>query len=293
MGSRFIGIDGGGTGCRARVLNAEGVLLAEVSGGSGNIHSGGARAIAMLAETCERAAGRGAVHIGAGLAGVVSAASGEAAAAALAAALTASGRLTPLTVTVDNDAYTACLGAHGGADGGIVLTGTGSAALARVAGHRHELGGWGFALGDDGSGALMGRAAARHALRAADGLEPGATLAAAVLDVLGRDRDGPTQWSATARPRDYAQFAPAVLAAADAGDAAALVIVAEAVAGVAALVSRLLELGAPAVCVMGGLAPALTPKLPQALRQLIRPPLADAMDGALLMARQAAAASGP
>ena len=47
---------------------------------------------------------------------------------------------------------TACIGAHAGADGGLVIAGTGSAAIARVRGKETIIGGRGFALGDDGVG---------------------------------------------------------------------------------------------------------------------------------------------
>ncbi len=60
------------------------------------------------------------------------------------------------SVTADNDAYAACIGAFSGGDGGIVIAGTGSIGMALVAGERHMVGGWGFQLGDHGSGRLGG-----------------------------------------------------------------------------------------------------------------------------------------
>ena len=76
-------------------------------------------------------------------------------------------------VRAANDATTACIGAHAGADGGLVIAGTGSAAIARVQGKETIIGGRGFALGDDGSGSHIGLDALRSTMRAFDGLQPG------------------------------------------------------------------------------------------------------------------------
>ena len=43
-------------------------------------------------------------------------------------------------VCAANDATTACIGAHAGADGGLVIAGTGSAAIARVQGQETIIG---------------------------------------------------------------------------------------------------------------------------------------------------------
>ena len=47
-------------------------------------------------------------------------------------------------VCAANDATTACIGAHAGADGGLVIAGTGSAAIARVQGQETIIGGRGL-----------------------------------------------------------------------------------------------------------------------------------------------------
>ena len=62
----------------------------------------------------------------------------------------------------------ACLGAHGGRDGGIVIAGTGSVGLAMVNGREFRIGGYGFPISDEGSGAEIGLHAIRLALRAHD-----------------------------------------------------------------------------------------------------------------------------
>ena len=60
-------------------------------------------------------------------------------------------------VKVYDDIDIAHAGALGGEDGGVIIVGTGSAALAIVGGERFQSGGWGFPIGDQMSGAILGR----------------------------------------------------------------------------------------------------------------------------------------
>ena len=109
-----------------------------------------------------------------------------------------------------NDATTACIGAHAGADGGLVIAGTGSAAIARVAGAETIVGGRGFALGDGGSGAHIGLDALRAATLAFDGLGPRTELTDEILSEFDGDVVRMVRWARSARPGDYGAFAPRV-----------------------------------------------------------------------------------
>ena len=117
---------------------------------------------------------------------------------------------------------TACLGAHAGADGGLIIAGTGSAGIALVDGQTTIVGGRGFLLGDDGAAARIGADAARAALRAFDQLEPMSGLSREILDHFGGDPLAMTRWALTAKPRDYGAFAPLALNAAERGEDGAL-----------------------------------------------------------------------
>ena len=125
-------------------------------------------------------------------------------------------------VRAANDAVTACLGAHAGADGGLIIAGTGSAGIALVDGQTTIVGGRGFLLGDDGSAARIGADAARAALRAFDRLEPMSGLSREILGHFGGDPLAMTRWALTAKPRDYGAFAPLALNAAERGEDGAL-----------------------------------------------------------------------
>lgn len=188
------------------------------------------------------------------------------------------------SVRAANDAVTACLGAHAGADGGIVIAGTGSAAMARVGGRESVIGGRGFLLGDDGSAARIGADAVRAAVRAFDGLGPSTPLTRSVMQRFADDANVAVQWALTAKPGDYGAFAPLALAAADEGDAVGRPIVEAAACALAALTHAAQRLGADRVALVGGLGEGIRPHLPADLAAILREPLFDATDGAILLA---------
>ena len=64
-----------------------------------------------------------------------------------------------------SDGLAACLGAHGGADGAVVVAGTGSIGVGLIGGRELRFGGYGFPISDEGSGADIGLQAIRLALR--------------------------------------------------------------------------------------------------------------------------------
>lgn len=287
----FAGVDGGGTKCRIRIRGQDGALLGEAVGGLANLYQDREAAIATILATIAEAMTKASVaqgerpvlHLGLGLAGAVT----EETTTAVRRALKAFA-----SVTVDVDAYAACLGAHDGADGGIVIAGTGSAGLALVGDVRHWIGGFGFPLGDQGSGAIIGRGALRRAALSLDNLIPASPLLDELLDRFGRDRDAFADWARRALPRDYAQFSPRIFAAAAQGDRYGLELVQEAARAIARLAHELLARGAPHIALVGGLARPLAPYLPQELAPNLVEPKRDPLDGAIMMARRTAGCAG-
>jgi glucosamine kinase len=90
-----------------------------------------------------------------------------------------------------------------------------------------------------------------------------------------------------AASRDYAELAPLVLEAAGAGDALAAGLLDQAGAEASRMIAALRAAGAERVCLMGGLAATLVPHLTEAARATLVQPMGDALDGALLLARNA------
>jgi glucosamine kinase len=282
----FVGVDGGGTGCRARIEDAQGSLLGTGIAGPAALRIGVDRALVEVEKACRAAleeAGLGSntlssVHAAVGLAGV-----GR------------KGALEELelrphpfrSVVYAHDATIACIGAHGARDGGIVIIGTGSVGYAVVGGREVRVGGYGFPISDEGSGADLGLHAIRLALLAYDERSVGTSLTREVMMRFHNDPFEAVAWMDQATATDYATFAPLVMRHADAGDPVARRIVRDAAEQIDELVRRLFECGATRIALLGGLASSMQPWLAPDVQRRLVPVEGDAVDGALHLARRA------
>ncbi|NLS00584.1 N-acetylglucosamine kinase [Rhizobium sp. P38BS-XIX] len=281
----FLGIDGGGTGCRARIEDAEGTILGQGLSGPATTRLGIAEAWASISRAFDAAieeAGLGApdiarIHAGVGLAGI-----------GRKGALDALKAIEHPFASVDfvSDGEGACLGAHSGRDGAIVIAGTGSIGLGLVEGRQLRVGGYGFPISDEGSGAYLGLKAVQLALRANDGREQKTALLAEMMQRFQNEPMEAVAWMDRASATDYATFAPMVLRHADQGDAIARRIVQSAAGHVDTLVRSLFDKGAPRVCLLGGLASPLEPWLAPDVRRRLKPIDGDAVSGAIILAKR-------
>jgi len=278
-----LGVDAGATRCRARLRGAGGEILAQSEGPAANAYVDFDKAVTVARECVAHAVARAGkrvrytsdIKLGLGVAGVSNAAEARAFEAAFPEFASA---------LVVNDVISACAGAHGGADGGLVIAGTGTAGVARVEGRETIVGGRGFLLGDDGSAARVGADALRAALRAYDGLSPECSLTREIRRRFADDPLAMTRWATQAKPGDYGAFAPLVLEAARAGDAVAYRIVEAAARALGAIVEAVELLGAARVSMIGGLSAPIRPFLARELSARLQPPLFDPIDGAILLA---------
>lgn len=164
-------------------------------------------------------------------------------------------------VLVHADAMVALDDAFGDGAGVLLIAGTGSVAFARgPSGAFARCGGWGPVIGDEGSGAWLGRKALGVVAAASDGREPATALVGAVLTAAQVNEPSDlVGWAARAGQGELATLAPAVLGSAESGDvrADALVTMAaeELVLHVRALARQLFgdERAAVPVALMGGL----------------------------------------
>lgn len=278
-----LGIDGGGTRCRGRIRNQFGNILAEGEAGSANIHVNFLDSMRTIRSLIEKLGQESRIFplnyqemsLGLGLAGIL--ASGDE--SRVAREFSDFG-----AVHVASDAVTACIGAHRNCDGGLVIAGTGSAGLARVKGMNIGIGGRGFALGDDGSGARIGWDALRKALLAADGIRQHTQLTQKLMTRFGNDPLAVTRWSATAKSSDYAALAPIVFSLAEKGDAVALPIIKNAGRAITDLANAISRLGVTRIALVGGMAEAILPYVSTSSEFLMVEAANDAPDGAIIMA---------
>ncbi len=136
-------------------------------------------------------------------------------------------RLAPTSeVVVVNDALIALEAGVPGGPGVVIIAGTGSIAYGRSrAGRAARAGGWGYLLGDEGSGYWLGRQSLRAVVRSADGRGPHTLLTARVLAHYGVSRPQELVreiYDGRFQPSTVAAIAPAVQLAADDGDEIAL-----------------------------------------------------------------------
>lgn len=284
----YLGIDAGGSHTRARLVSSAGGILGIGEAGPANARIGLPNALHSVEEAYLRAfaeAGLGEADISATRAGLGI------------AGLNRRGVLPGLqehdfpfrSIAFASDAAIANLGAHGGGDGAIVIVGTGSIGFGRVGEDVFTIGGYGFPISDEGSGAELGMRAIRRSLWARDGRIPNSPMTDEVLDYFDRSAGEIVAWTARATPTDYAVFAPLVMDYAVQGDSVAELIVQESAQRLDRLIRVLLDRGAPHCCLMGGVAARMRDWLAASIRERLREPMGDALDGAIILARTRAA----
>jgi N-acetylglucosamine kinase-like BadF-type ATPase len=265
----ILGIDGGGSKTLALLADADGRVLGRGLGGNANYQSAGfaaasravREAIARAAEDAGLGAEAGTHHpaprIAALCLGLAGAAREEDKTLYREWTQTV---FTGARVLIVNDAEIVLAAGTPDEWGVALICGTGSIAYGRdAAGQVARAGGWGYVLGDEGSGYAIGRGALQAVVHAADGRGPATHLTAVVLSHWGLA--APEElirrvYRESTLPADIAALAPLVIATAE-EDAVAAGIVAEAgrdlASALAAVIARLDITGPVPVALAGGL----------------------------------------
>jgi glucosamine kinase len=168
--SILIGVDGGGTGCRIIIADGNLTVLARASGARANVATDFVQAIRNIQEAITKAAqsagitedalSNAQVHLG--LAGVLCSADAQKVAAALPYAL----------INVTDDRPTAVEGALGDKNGFLISVGTGTIIATRQGRKNSYVGGWGFYVADQASGAWLGKRLLEETLLCYDEIKP-------------------------------------------------------------------------------------------------------------------------
>jgi glucosamine kinase len=280
----LLGVDGGGTATRACLASADGERLGCAEAGPSALGQGVDQAWHNVLLAIERAFADARVPrwearecaIGLGLAGaIVAAQRGD-----FLARGNAFGR-----VALASDGYTMLLGAHSGGPGAVVAAGTGSIGEALHRDGRHVVvGGWGFPVDDEGSGAWIGMRAVRAAQNALDARAPSGPLVRAVLAAIGDNRDAILAWSRRAGQNAYAALAPLVFDAA-ASDSLAADVLDAAARALDDIALALDPEGALPLVVSGSVGTRLTARMASEVHARLVEPAGDAVDGALRLIR--------
>ncbi len=289
MKNIFIGADGGGTKTKIQIEDENGNILGVGKGGPGNIRTSVKNSwnsiMAGLSEALTQAGlslddPHYAYHAGFGLAGYEVP---EAVKDFLAYPHTFK------TMVLESDAIIACLGAHAGEDGAIIIVGTGVHGCAVYQDDIIHVGGWGFPHGDEGGGAWLGMEAVRLTLRSVDGRAHVTPLCEAVLNKFNGSVTELVIWAVEAKPGDFGTLAPLVIEYAGFGDPHALMLLDSAAAEID-LVAQALEDAIDHACLdltlFGGIAPHLKERLSPAVRKRLVDRQFDATRGAIFLVRQ-------
>ena len=303
----YLGVDGGGTNCRIRLADENLVTLGEGRGGPSNLQiQNGEPAYRSILE------GAKAALAAAGL-------PESAYASTYACFCMAGGRSIAdreafqkrpwpfAAVRAYDDIDAAHAGALGGEEGAVIIAGTGSAALAIVGGQRHQCGGWGFHVGDQMSGAILGRELVRRTVEATDGLVSGSPLTEAVLRELGGSNDAIMDWSfpkpVTAvefkdaegaelpvtvgrAPQAYGRFSRMIFDFYEKGDPIAQELIELELTYVDIYVRWFKARGATRMAATGGVGERLYPILAERYGSFIVRPQGDNLSGAVILAKQ-------
>ena len=245
-----LGLDIGGTHTRARLVS-DGALVAEARAGSASLTAAGrTRASEVLDELLSKLPMTSGLRLDAICVGSAGTGAGEGDAYLR-------GRLGPMTATgtvlVVNDAHLV-LAAERLEDGVALVAGTGSIALGRHAGREERAGGWGYLLGDEGSGYWIVREALREVARRQESHAPVGPLGVALMDATG-EGDLATvmlRFYERVQPDKWARHAELVLATPDASSDAIRAAAAGALATIAVAVIERLEAPEALPVVLGG-----------------------------------------
>ncbi|MCF6327961.1 MAG: hypothetical protein L3J21_11815 [Devosiaceae bacterium] len=302
----FLGVDGGGTKCRMRLVDRHLKTLgeAEIEAPSNLQVGNGEAAFAAINKLTQMVFSEAGVDIA--LATNVSACFGMAGARMLKAKTDFAARSFPFaSVKVVDDIDIARAGAHLGADGAVLIIGTGSAGLGEVAGKRFQVGGWGFLIGDAMSGAWLGRKLIRKSLKAFEGFEEVSALTSAVMKKFDNDPQKLMEWSfnnknalaysgstaadmppsiAHARPVDYGNFVPMIFDFFEQNDPVARQLIAMELAAIEQYINWFLEREIKSIAIVGGLGKRLFPMLEKLHPGLIIEPKSAPLHGAIILA---------
>lgn len=306
MARYYLGVDGGGTNCRIRLADENLNTLADAAGGRSNLQiDAGEPAFRSVTD------GTREVFLKAGIDFAETANTyacfGMAGGRLPSAREAFANRPWPFAaVKVFDDIDIARAGAHGGEDGAVIIVGTGSAALGQVDGERHQCGGWGFHIGDQMSGAILGRELVRRAVEAADGLVSGSPLTEAVIAALGGSIDTVMDWSfpkdnrppapmtdvkapATLlgrAPAEYGAFMPLLFEYLEKGDPIAKELIDLEMSYIDNYVRWFKARGMPRMAAVGGLGTRLYPQMIERYGDFIVRPVHEPLHGAVILARQ-------
>ena len=283
----FIGVDGGATKSKVIIEDESGNSLGQARGAAASIRYGSEASWRAILATIHQALAQSNIrlgdekykfHVGIGVAGCE-------VASQLEDFCNASHPFATLVVIPDS--YAACLGAHSGKDGAIIIIGTGVVGFQVQGDKTLQVSGWGFPHDDQGGGAWLGLRAVDMTLKWLDGrIQQDSKLFHTVFEKFNKDLNKLIAWATSANSTSFAEIAPIVLRHLEDKDPLAVVLIQEAARNVDligdALVRRSEGQKALPCSLFGSVAPFVQPWLGESLLMRIAEREKDDTHGAIL-----------
>lgn len=282
----FIGVDGGGTKSKLIMRDSAGNFLGSGRSGPANIRLSVDVSLNSIEEAFQGALAQAKInrqdnnyrfHLGLGLAGTE-----------LPEACTEFLARLPYfdTVRLESDAVAACLGAHDGQDGAILIVGTGVIGYKIKNGEHKRVSGWGFPYDDVGGGAWFGMHAIRYVLEWRDGRRKTSPFLEALYQFFHESVTTIVSWADKANATDYASLAPLVTQYLAQGDCWAIELAERSGNALCQVIEALVrdDVNIP-LCLFGGLASFIEVYIKENLKLNIVNRKHDATEGALLMVK--------
>ncbi len=216
MSKWIIGVDAGGTKCKASLFNAAGDEIASSTTGPANLFSDFQGAIASIMLACEQVLLASGHHI-----------KPEQCALSIGAAGASVGSVQKkmqawqhpfASMQIHSDLHISCIAANDTQPCVMIIVGTGSSVAIFNNNEVAQFGGHGFLLGDEASGAWLGRKAVQWYLHMLEQLIPNTekvqnhALERALAKVLGNDIDAIIEMYGKANAATFASLVPTLLA---------------------------------------------------------------------------------
>lgn len=280
----FLGVDGGGSGCRAAIARADGTVIGKGVSGPANATTDADGAVTNVLHAIAKAAKdagisdvashRTQAHVG--LAGIMNNAQASDFASKL-----------PFAVSVTDDRPTNLIGAFGLGEGLLAAVGTGSMLGVAKRGQMRFLGGWGLQVGDQASGAWLGRALLEQVLLSHDGLHTSSPLVDAVFQTFNKDPINIVAFAHAASPDAFAELAPQIIEAAEAGDRVGTELMTSGARYLERALAAMDPTNTMVICLTGGLGKPYENWLSSDVAERLIAPKGTALDGALHLAQAA------
>jgi len=278
-GRRVLAIDGGGTKTRAALTQSDGQVIARVTGAFSNLTSDFDASLRNIEAVISAVYDAGEVPLESRTNDVAIIGSAGANVGDVADRLAAALRFAAVRVMSDREITVAGILANG--DGTLAQVGTGSFFVSRHKGRLKQVGGWGLQLGDDCSGAWLGRELLRLTLKAHDGLVEKTDLLARTLAGFNDSPSDIVLFGKTATPQHYGQFAPAIFDAHETGDRGAAMIIERALHDLETILRSLDAIATRKLYLNGSVGERYASLLSEDFRDLVLPSAGDGLSGAV------------